>query len=513
MRVALHNTGTGRLAVVSVLVAALLALIAPTAAQAQEQLRGAQVHSLWSSSSMEESNREIDMLADAGANAVRIDISWSSLETEGKGRYSPWYVDKADAIFRRANERGLKIVAVLWSTPCWASAAPESLKQDCSGAWWNRDVDRYAPGDMNDFGDAAQFVANRWGSQLAAIEIWNEPNLEDQYALRAADPARTSAELQKAAYPRIKAHAPHLPVLAGVLSGSDGEFLKSLYRHGIGGHHDGISIHPYNEWRDPDDAWQEEWKRWSFLRGIPWIHQIMREHGDGDKGVWLTEFGFSTCGRGDRWCVNEQQQAEYIKDSFRIARRWSFVKAALVYNLRNKGSDPSGREDQFGMVHRNFAAKPAWHAFREAMSEAGGPAGPSDAAPVVTAPGNVNAPEVAAPGPVPVSTTGYAPVPLTCPATATAACRGTVTVETKPVRRPKRKGKKRLRLGSRRVRIAPGKGKVVRIKIPVRHRPLLKKLRKVRVRVTVSSYSQVGVASARGRKAGLTLRTHRIKPR
>ena len=154
-----------------------------------------------------------------------------------------------------------------------------------------------------------------------------------------------------------------------MLSGSDGEFLEELYRHGIKGNFDGVSIHPYNEWRDPDDAWQDEWKQWSFLQGIPWIHEIMRDHGDGDKGVWLTEFGFSTCGRGDRWCVDEQQQAEYIKDSFRIARRWDFVKAALVYNLRNKGTDPTGREDQFGLLHRDFSPKPAWNAFREAMAE------------------------------------------------------------------------------------------------------------------------------------------------
>lgn len=489
---------------------AVLSVSVPGVARADEQLVGAQVHSLWSSSSMQDSEREIDMLAETGANAVRIDISWSSLETDAKGAWSPWYVQKADRIFQRANERGLKIVAVLWSTPCWASAAPESLRQGCDGAWWNRDVDRYAPRDMNDFGDAAQFVADRWGDRLAAIEIWNEPNLADQYALRAADPAATAAQLQKAAYPRIKAEAPALPVLAGVLSGSDGEFLEKMYRHGIGGNFDGVSIHPYNEWRDPDDAWQDEWKQWSFLKGIPWIHQIMREHGDGAKGVWLTEFGFSTCGRGDRWCVGDQQQAEYIKDSFRIARRWDFVKAALVYNLRNKGSDPSGREDQFGMLHRDFSPKPAWNAFREAMAAAGGPPEEATDADGLTADSTTVAPQVAAPGPVAVSPRGIAPVPLSCPATASRSCAGTITVETKPVRQAKRKKKKRLRLGSRRVRIKPGAVKVVNIKIPARHRPLLKRLKTVRVRVTVSSTSQVGVARVPTRKAGLTLRTHRI---
>jgi hypothetical protein len=329
-----------------------------------------------------------------------------------------------------------------------------------------------------------------------------------------------SADLLKAAYPRIKAAAPNLTVLAGVLSGSDGDFLEDLYRKGIKGNFDGISVHPYNEWRDPDDAWQEQWKQWSFRRGVPWIHKIMSDQGDGAKGVWLTEFGFSTCGRGDRWCVNEQQQAEYIKDSFRIARRWDFVKAALVYNLRNKGSNPSGREDQFGMVHRDFTPKPAWGAFREAMVAAGGPPEEPTDADGIAPDAQIHAPQVATARPVTVTSTGVAPVPLSCPATASRSCAGTVTVETKPVRiahgktrgkgGKKRTRKLRLRLGARRVRIKPGAVKVVKLKIPARYRKVLKRLRKVRVRVTVSTSAQVGVARVPERKSGLTLHTRRI---
>ena len=45
---------------------------------------------------------------------MRIDFSWSSLETERQGPVSPWYIQKTDRIFKRANDRGLKIVAVLW---------------------------------------------------------------------------------------------------------------------------------------------------------------------------------------------------------------------------------------------------------------------------------------------------------------------------------------------------------------------------------------------------------------
>jgi hypothetical protein len=112
-----------------------------------------------------------------------------------------------------------------------------------------------------------------------------------------------------------------------------------------------------------------------------------------------------------------------------------------------------------------------------------------------------------------VTARGVAPVPVVCPATATQACAGTITVETKPVRQAKHKKKRRLRLGSRRVRIKPGGVKVIQIRIPKRHRALLKRLRTVRASVTVSAYSQVSASRVQTRKSGLTLRTHRIVAR
>jgi polysaccharide biosynthesis protein PslG len=340
----------------------------PAAQTAQQRtLRGVQLHPLWSDTSVRAFDRELDLARKSGANAVRIDISWSSLELRRKRRFDRDYVKRADTFLSHARRRGLKVVANLWSTPCWASVAPAEVKRGCRGRWWRRGLYRYAPRRARDYADAAAWVARRWGHVLAALEVWNEPNLTRNHLHGVDDPAATYAGILRAAYPRVKAVAPRLPVLGGVLAFSDGEFLERLYQHGIAGHHDGISIHPYNEWRDPDDPWKPEWRKYSFREGVPWIHYIMDAHGEGGKGIWLTEFGFSTCREGDRWCVSEREQAEYIGDSFRIAAEWPYVRAAIAYNLRNKGWDPDDREDQFGLVRRSFERKPGYGAFREAM--------------------------------------------------------------------------------------------------------------------------------------------------
>jgi polysaccharide biosynthesis protein PslG len=342
------------------LVAVLAVLPRPTNAH---QYRGAASHLLWPGVSTADARRELSLLRRAGADAVRLDVSWSSLESARKGRLTAGYVRKADAVFAAARAHDLKVILTLWSTPCWASSAPGTLKRGCSGAWWDRGVDRYPPRRASDFADAAVYVARRWSKYLAAIELWNEPNGTDAAFLRAPDQAAAYAALVKAAYPRIKHVVPDLPVLAGALSFSDGDFLGRLYGDGIGGHFDGLSVHPYNEWRSPYDRWRPQWTKYSFIAGVPWIHAIMQRHGDGRKPIWLTEFGFSSCRTGDRWCVTRTQQARYVAESFRVAADWPFVKGATVYNLRNKGSEATDREAQFGLVERDFAPKPAYGAF------------------------------------------------------------------------------------------------------------------------------------------------------
>ena len=499
------------------LLVAVVALARPARADAASpQLHGAMTHSMWSASTKEVYDREFDMLRDAGANAIRVDLSWSSLETKGKGQYSQWFIDKTDSVIADARARGLNVIANFWSTPCWASTAPAELQQDCAGTWWDRGVDRYAPRDAADYADAIEFVARRWGSQLAALEIWNEPNLPDQGFLKSPDPAADYAGLLKAAYPRAKAASPGLTVIGGALAFSDGQFLERLYDFGIKGHFDGISIHPYNEWRDPDDSWKPEWRKYTFLTGVPWIHDIMTRHGDGDKGLWLTEFGFSTCGTGDRWCVSEQQQAQYVDDSFRIARRWDYVKAAILYNLRNKGTNPVDREDQFGILHRDFTPKPAWDRFKEAMaSYERDPAPPEGeaSAPIVAPDLGVAPPLPVIIGPSTITATrsGKAPVRVTCPAGET-VCAGVVMLTARV--RNRRRGIRRsavrqVQLGSRHVRVRPGGRKTVHVRIPSRLRRLVAQSGHLRIVVRMVGSGEGG--SSRRQSTRKTLRTARLR--
>ena len=342
---------------------------AAVAGAAAPEYRGVQLHSLWSDSSQADMDRELDLARGANANVVRVDVVWGSLERGGKGEYSSWYVSKLDRFVEGASARGMKVIATLWSSPCWASSAPESVKQGCEGAWWDRGVGAYPPSDPADYGDAAKFVTERYGTKLAALEVWNEPNLEDSDRFwKTSNKAGDYAKLVKAAYPRAKAGNAGVPVLAGALAFADRPFLDALYANGIKGYHDGISIHPYNEARDPADRWKAEWKKYTLLPGIEWIRQGQVAAGE-PKPIWVTEFGWTT-GTASGWQVSEQKQADYVRKSLPLLGAYSYLKSAVLYNLRDKGTNPTSHEENFGLLNHNFTPKPAYAALRQGIDDA-----------------------------------------------------------------------------------------------------------------------------------------------
>ncbi len=349
------------LGLISIALVAFLAL--PGMAAAQPVYRGVQVHALWYERSTAEMQHELDLIRELGGNVVRVDVGWSSLESDGKGEYTQWYLEKLDRFVQEANSRDIKVIAGVVTTPCWASSAPESLKQGCEGRWWDRGVQNYPPTNAGDFGDAVRFLTARYGTELAALEVWNEPNLER--FLVAPNRAAAYAALVKAAYPAAKAGNSAVPVIVGALASADRPFLDELYAQGIKGFYDGISVHPYNEWRDPYDRWQPQWKKYTFLPGMEWIHEGQVAAGD-NTPLWITEFGWDTC-VGNEWCVSEAQQADYLGKAIQILNTLDYVYGATAYELRDEGTDKSEFEGNWGLVHRDFSKKPAFDALKAAF--------------------------------------------------------------------------------------------------------------------------------------------------
>jgi hypothetical protein len=340
------------------------------AAQAQDDglITGLQMHPFWNGVTPYDWNDELRIARKSHAKVVRIDMAWSSLQLEGRGRIDPGYAARVSHFLAKARAYHVGVIATLVETPCWASTAPAKLRQGCRGAWWNRGVTAFPPRRARDYAVAGGYVAQRWGSRLVALEIWNEPNVKK--FLRSPDPVRDYARLVRTSYAPIKRAAPDLTVLAGAMALSDGDFLTGLYERGrIGGKYDAISYHPYTDGAAPTTTDDPRGVKWSFPAGSAWLHDVIAAHGDPNPQLWATEAGASTCDpHDDPTCVSEKRQASYVTDYFGVARTLPYLRALVIYTLRDNGVDRKDREQNFGLVRYGLGAKPGLTAFRRAAA-------------------------------------------------------------------------------------------------------------------------------------------------
>lgn len=110
-------------------------------------------------------DRQLDEVARVGAKIVRVEAHWSDLEPGAKGDRDPAAVAAVDHAVEGAAARGLRVLLVVDSTPCWASSAPATERDRCTN---------YPPFDPRDAVPVATFLAGRYGARLVAFEVWND---------------------------------------------------------------------------------------------------------------------------------------------------------------------------------------------------------------------------------------------------------------------------------------------------------------------------------------------------
>jgi hypothetical protein len=324
---------------------ATAAWVSPAAAAPVPSVRGVQIPAIYPDTATTSIDADLDQAQALGANTVRLEVNWAALEPT-REQLSPDYALRLDHFVNGAHARGIRPLLVVLRTPCWATIQPTGCN----------DFSNYPPRDAADYGWIAGQIAQRYNGMLAGFEVWNEPDLGAQYYFAGADKPGHYAALLKAAYRAIKVGDPGLPVLAGSLVGANGVFLRALYAQGIKGFYDGLAVHYYD----------------LTLSGMRAIHKVQLAHHD-HTPLWLTEFGWTSCypaslTEGPQPCVSATQQASDIGDVFRAVRGVSWVRAAVVYTLR----DIPGQ--LFGLLSTSGQRKLAWftvaHAFQAGL---GGP--------------------------------------------------------------------------------------------------------------------------------------------
>ncbi|HEV2974706.1 MAG TPA: cellulase family glycosylhydrolase [Solirubrobacteraceae bacterium] len=277
-----------------------------------------------------------------GVKLVRFEVPWSQIEGNGPGQIDAGALASMDRIVDDAAGDGIGVIMLVDSTPCWASSAPETVRRGCqdpAGA-----ASRWQPSDPATAARFFAFLAQRYKSQLAALEVWNEPDQINELYFAGPEKAVHYAALLRAAYTAIKQVDPTVPVLGGSLVGSDGVFLRALYAAGIKGYYDGLAVHFYS----------------LTLAALREFREVELANGDSSR-LWLDEFGFPTCWprhsvEQEITCVTQPVQAADLTSVFQSLSRTPYVAAVLPFKLADSPGEDFGVLRQSGAPKRSFAA-------------------------------------------------------------------------------------------------------------------------------------------------------------
>lgn len=293
---------------------------------------------------------ELAKMKSTGIRAVRFDANWNYVEHAGPGIFN-W--TQLDQEVHSARAAGMSVDLVIDGCPRWAAlskvpgyTAPQPASAAQYAAWAKAVVSRYAP------------------SGVRIYEIWNEPN-DAKYWQPTPNPAFYTQMLIKS-YNAIKRVDRSAFVVAGglapIFGGHGGysaiAFLKAAYADGAQGHFDALGDHPYTFPALPGTfEYSSAWTQMSETS--PSIRSIMAQHGDGDKPIWITEFGAPSNGpRG----IGERGQAAELTEAIALAKSTKWIGALFIYVWQDQGSDPTTDADWFGLFDYQGQPKPAYEA-------------------------------------------------------------------------------------------------------------------------------------------------------
>jgi hypothetical protein len=326
---------------------------------------------------LEEIPARLDLIAETGATATRVDLFWGDIAPSRPARprdpTDPAYdFSRADLIVRGLAERGITPMVAVYDTPAWSTGGRSTEPET--------PFNRLTP-DPEDFGDFMGALARRYAGDLRGpggdllpevrhYEIWNEPNLSGfltpQFEGETPVSPDAYAAMVEAAYPRIKSANPDARVIAGV-AGPRGTTGPT----GIG------AIDWLRHLRDRDiplDAWSQHvypvagpLEPTAAVPSWSTIGRFLDELDGFQPGLplYITEAGYTTAEteyRDPRSAVSEDDQARYLAQIYSLPQlRADRIRTVVWFNLQDNVAWPAG------LLREDGSRKPSYERFRDVV--------------------------------------------------------------------------------------------------------------------------------------------------
>jgi hypothetical protein len=320
---------------------------------------------------------------DAAANQlnlewVKLQIRWEFVEPE-QGVYD-W--TRLDGFFSQTADYDLKVLASIVTAPDWAREPGANLEM------------HGPPADNQVFADFVAQVLTRYPGKIHAVEIWNEMNIDREWASVNGINAANYVEMARVVANTIRFLDPNIIVVSGapsptgvnaVFARDDISYTEELIAAGIlnvvdcyGAHHNGYNIGPnvpFNQvpadptatFRGPFDNPHPSWSFYSTLNA--YANRI--QAAGSDVPLCVTEFGWPTTEDMDGFppgfeFANDntlQEHGQFIVEAIQLMEEWGFVRLAFLWNLNfgpEEGFNPTRDNVPYSLIRPGYIPSPAW---------------------------------------------------------------------------------------------------------------------------------------------------------
>lgn len=308
-----------------------------------------------------------------GVGWIKQQFPWAEIEYrtdpdrpywDTKNNQNAW--TKFDDIVARAQQHNMRVIARIDSAPPWARHDGSSPKAPP------------ATDKLNEFGAFVSTFVARYRGTVAAIQVWNEPNLRGEWDTGRPVNAAEYVEMLKVAYNAAKQANPDIIVLAAPLATNNEtlayngnlnelDYLQGMYDAGAGAYFDAMAANAYGTTFPPE---AEPSRSDLNFRRVELLRDVMVQNGDASKSVWFNEYGWNASPASitnQPWgSVTPEQQGEYTVRGIQYAREhWPWAGVFTIWYLRQVGDIPATQSDYYFMlVDPDFVNQPAYRAIQ-----------------------------------------------------------------------------------------------------------------------------------------------------
>ena len=317
---------------------------------------------------------------DLGMEWVKIQVQWWLVDPDPDA--DQWFF--YDGVIDEANRNGLYTMLSVVGAPAWTRADG---------------TENGPPDDYTLYADFLTELLQRYDGKVNAIEVWNEQNLDREWATANGVNPEDYVRFLEVAYNTIKAHDPNIIVISGALSptgegdwirwADDFQWLDRALAAGmldfadcVGVHHNGYNIPPdvpFDQtgtlpeaqtaiFRGPFDNPHHSW---SFKSTVDTYAEKVQAI-DPQKQLCVTEFGWASSEGYDQYPTGFEfaqdntleEQKTYIVQAFQQMRNSGDVWLAFLFNFDfgNKGNGPTDDPVPYNIIDTQGIPRPAYGA-------------------------------------------------------------------------------------------------------------------------------------------------------